>query len=73
MLGEHSEEVCMSAYNYGRHLGLAFQLMDDALDFKASAEALVRPATLNLFSLVPALLNKASAWRKLLSPHLQRH
>jgi geranylgeranyl pyrophosphate synthase len=40
MLGAHPEPVCLAAYNYGRHLGLAFQLIDDALDFRASSGTL---------------------------------
>ena len=44
MLGAHDETVCTAAYDYGRHLGLAFQLVDDALDFRASSDALGKPA-----------------------------
>ena len=40
MLGGHTEDVCLAAYNYGRHLGLAFQLIDEALDFRASSGTL---------------------------------
>jgi geranyl diphosphate synthase len=32
------------AWEYGRHLGLAFQLVDDVLDFTASSEELGKPA-----------------------------
>ncbi|OQR92468.1 hypothetical protein THRCLA_08695 [Thraustotheca clavata] len=34
VLGEHSSEVCELGFAYGRHLGLAFQLIDDVLDYK---------------------------------------
>ncbi|CAK4078977.1 unnamed protein product [Aphanomyces euteiches] len=34
ILGEHSERVCELGFAYGRHLGLAFQLIDDVLDYK---------------------------------------
>lgn len=44
MLGGHEPKICDAAYDFGRHLGLAFQLIDDALDFKASSEALGKPA-----------------------------
>lgn len=44
MLGQHTPAVCDAAYDYGRHLGLAFQLIDDALDFRASSAALGKPA-----------------------------
>ncbi|CAJ0911956.1 11850_t:CDS:2 [Entrophospora sp. SA101] len=33
ILGGSTVEVCDIAYNYGRNLGLAFQLVDDMLDF----------------------------------------
>jgi octaprenyl-diphosphate synthase len=39
MAGQDSN-VETSMVNYGRHLGTAFQLVDDALDFAASAEEL---------------------------------
>ncbi len=42
MLGAHDAEVCDAAYEYGRHLGLAFQLIDDALDFRASSAVRTR-------------------------------
>ena len=44
VLGGHEPKICDAAYDYGRHLGLAFQLIDDALDFKASSAALGKPA-----------------------------
>ncbi|EQC33189.1 hypothetical protein SDRG_09173 [Saprolegnia diclina VS20] len=34
ILGEHSADVCELGFAYGRHLGLAFQLIDDVLDYK---------------------------------------
>ncbi len=37
-------------YDYGRHLGLAFQIVDDILDFTASADALGKPACSDLKS-----------------------
>ncbi|KAA0156871.1 hypothetical protein FNF29_00980 [Cafeteria roenbergensis] len=44
MLAGHSDEVVDAAYRYGKHTGLAFQLVDDALDFSGSAESLGKPA-----------------------------
>ncbi|KAK4701936.1 hypothetical protein P7C70_g4290, partial [Phenoliferia sp. Uapishka_3] len=38
--GERVKDV---AYSYGRNLGMAFQLVDDMLDFTASAEQLGKP------------------------------
>ncbi len=40
VLGGQSAEIEASMIDYGRHLGTAFQLVDDALDYAASAEEL---------------------------------
>ncbi|HIK53563.1 MAG TPA: solanesyl diphosphate synthase [Synechococcales cyanobacterium M55_K2018_004] len=45
-----SDEVAMRLYHYGRHLGLAFQIVDDLLDFTASVDALGKPAGSDLRS-----------------------
>jgi len=37
-----------AAYSYGRNLGIAFQLVDDLLDFVASSEQLGKPAAADL-------------------------
>ncbi len=39
-----SRQVHRRAFEFGKHLGIAFQLVDDALDFEASAAALGKPA-----------------------------
>ncbi|XP_019153974.1 PREDICTED: probable solanesyl-diphosphate synthase 3, chloroplastic isoform X2 [Ipomoea nil] len=36
-------EVCEQMYQYGRNLGLSFQIVDDILDFTQSAEQLGKP------------------------------
>lgn len=36
--------VCDAAYAYGRHVGMAFQLVDDLLDFHATTEAFGKPS-----------------------------
>ncbi|CAM6038140.1 unnamed protein product [Sphagnum compactum] len=41
-------EVATSAFNYGRHLGLAYQLVDDALDFTGTQASLGKPALSDL-------------------------
>ncbi len=41
-------EVAEAAFMYGKNLGIAFQLVDDWLDFSASAEALGKPAAADL-------------------------
>jgi octaprenyl-diphosphate synthase len=40
VLGGQSAEIESSMVDYGRHLGTAFQLVDDALDYAATAEEL---------------------------------
>ena len=40
ILAGASEEVQKAMVSYGRHLGLAFQLVDDALDYDATTEEL---------------------------------
>lgn len=50
VLSDASAEVAENLYNYGRNLGLAFQIVDDILDFTGSAEVLGKPAGLDLAS-----------------------
>ena len=45
-----SEEVKFAMYEYGRHLGLAFQVVDDILDFTQSTAALGKPQGQDLAS-----------------------
>jgi all-trans-nonaprenyl-diphosphate synthase len=45
-----SDEVAENLYCYGRYLGLAFQIIDDILDFTGSTEALGKPAGSDLIS-----------------------
>ncbi|KAF8687352.1 hypothetical protein HU200_043038 [Digitaria exilis] len=40
ILAGHTAEVSMLAYDYGRNLGLAFQLIDDVLDFTGTSASL---------------------------------
>nr|QUE28717.1 preA [Porphyrostromium japonicum] len=40
----HSDKtICNSLYLYGKHLGLAFQIIDDVLDITSSSEVLGKP------------------------------
>ncbi|KAI9020090.1 solanesyl pyrophosphate synthase [Phycomyces nitens] len=48
VLGGSTHEVSGIAYTFGRHLGLAFQLIDDMLDFTVSAADLGKPAGADL-------------------------
>jgi len=43
-----TSEVVDAAYFYGKHVGVAFQLIDDALDFEGSAISLGKPALADL-------------------------
>ncbi|MGL5064498.1 MAG: solanesyl diphosphate synthase [Microcoleus sp.] len=49
-LSEVSEEIAENFYSYGRNIGLAFQIVDDILDFTASTETLGKPAGSDLKS-----------------------
>jgi all-trans-nonaprenyl-diphosphate synthase len=50
VLSNVEANVAQNLYNYGRNLGLAFQIVDDILDFTASAEVLGKPAEADLVS-----------------------
>merc|ERR1712241_106980 len=42
------KELSRDAFLYGRNIGVAFQLVDDLLDFTASADQLGKPAAADL-------------------------
>lgn len=44
ILSNVSPTMAENLYGYGRHIGLAFQIVDDILDFTGSTEALGKPA-----------------------------
>jgi len=44
VLSEVSPELADHLYHYGRHFGLAFQIVDDILDFTGSTNGLGKPA-----------------------------
>jgi hexaprenyl-diphosphate synthase len=48
LLGHTTPEVVEAAYQYGKNLGLAFQLVDDMLDYTVSAGELGKPAGADL-------------------------
>jgi all-trans-nonaprenyl-diphosphate synthase len=50
LLSEVSPENADHLYNYGKHLGLAFQIVDDILDFTSSTDTLGKPAGSDLKS-----------------------
>jgi len=44
VLSETSQEIAEEMYLFGRHFGIAFQVVDDILDFTGSTEVLGKPA-----------------------------
>jgi hexaprenyl-diphosphate synthase len=48
LLGQSAPSVVDAAYDYGKNLGLAFQLVDDMLDYTISADELGKPAGADL-------------------------
>jgi len=48
LLGECNSTLVEIATNYGKNLGLAFQLIDDLLDFTGSQQTLGKPAAVDL-------------------------
>ncbi len=48
VLGGSSEEVVEASYQYGKNLGMAFQLVDDMLDYTISSEELGKPGGADL-------------------------
>jgi all-trans-nonaprenyl-diphosphate synthase len=50
VLSDAGAEVAENLFHYGRNLGLAFQIVDDILDFTGSTEVLGKPAGLDLAS-----------------------
>ncbi|PWZ00785.1 terpenoid synthase [Testicularia cyperi] len=43
-VAEHMRQIRDAAYGYGRNLGIAFQLVDDLLDFKSTSAAFGKPS-----------------------------
>ncbi|MEL4896069.1 solanesyl diphosphate synthase [Crocosphaera sp. Alani8] len=50
ILSDASPEVIDSLYKYGKYLGLAFQIVDDILDFTSPTEVLGKPSGSDLIS-----------------------
>ncbi|CAH0702923.1 unnamed protein product [Spodoptera exigua] len=48
LLSGADESTCELAFQYGRNLGLSFQLVDDLLDFVSSAQAMGKPTAADL-------------------------
>ncbi|ORY79551.1 isoprenoid synthase domain-containing protein [Protomyces lactucae-debilis] len=63
ILGGASSDAVEAAYEYGKNVGLAFQVVDDMLDYTVSAESLGKPAGADLklgLATAPVLY----AWRE---------
>nr|CAB3468749.1 unnamed protein product [Digitaria exilis] len=62
ILAGHTAEVSMLAYDYGRNLGLAFQLIDDVLDFTGTSASLGKGSLSdirhNLVEMITIVLDK---------------
>lgn len=50
LLSDVSRETAEHLYGYGRHWGLAFQIVDDILDFTGSTNTLGKPALADISS-----------------------
>lgn len=48
ILGNYNDNLVMASYQYGKHLGIAFQLVDDVLDFDGKASTMGKPALTDL-------------------------
>jgi geranylgeranyl pyrophosphate synthase len=48
LLGNYAQELVDCSYAYGKHIGMAFQLVDDVLDFEGAAALMGKPALSDL-------------------------
>ena len=48
LLAECPEELVVASYKFGKHVGMAFQLVDDVLDFEGSVSSMGKPALADL-------------------------
>ncbi|GAB5359283.1 hypothetical protein AAMO2058_000531100 [Amorphochlora amoebiformis] len=50
ILGGHDENMQLVAYEYGKNVGLAFQIVDDLLDFEGNTDDLGKPTLSDIHS-----------------------
>lgn len=65
MLAGAEESISEIAFQYGRNVGLAFQLVDDLLDFVASSESMGKPTAADLklgLATAPVLFACEKVW-----------
>lgn len=65
ILGGANEQMAEVAFQYGRNIGLAFQLVDDLLDFVSSADAMGKPTAADLklgLATAPVLFACEKVW-----------
>ncbi|KAL3921769.1 MAG: hypothetical protein SGILL_002570 [Bacillariaceae sp.] len=48
LLAECPPDLVMASYKYGKHIGMAFQLVDDVLDFEGDVKSMGKPALADL-------------------------
>jgi geranylgeranyl pyrophosphate synthase len=48
LLGDYSPDLVDASYRFGKHVGMAFQLVDDVLDYEGSLKQLGKPALADL-------------------------
>jgi geranylgeranyl pyrophosphate synthase len=48
LLGGYDDDLVQACYRYGKHVGMAFQLVDDVLDFEGSQATMGKPALSDL-------------------------
>lgn len=65
LLAGANDEIAEVAFQYGRNIGLAFQLVDDLLDFVSSSSAMGKPAAADLklgLATAPVLFACEKVW-----------
>lgn len=76
LLGDYAPNLVDACYRYGKHVGMAFQLVDDVLDFQGTSAQLGKPALADLqagLATAPVLFAaEEDAYRDILEPLIQR-